>query len=85
MNGTAVLPLGGYGSRFPSHLYIKLGDAAIYGGTVDSVFIQRDQNLNWIATDTGLYALSGPNLGMPILDPMLVMELSLNKHNQGAA
>jgi hypothetical protein len=52
---------------------------------VDNVFIEWDRNIIWTATDTGLYALSCPNLGKPILDPMPVTEWSLDKLNEGAA
>jgi len=46
--------------------------------------IEWDRNIIWTATDTGLYALSCPNLGKPILDPMPVTEWSLEKLNEGA-
>jgi len=55
-----------------------------YDRTVDNVFIEWDRNIIWTATDTGLYALSCPNLGKPILDPMPVTEWSLEKLNEGA-
>ena len=55
-----------------------------YDRTVDNVLIEWDRNIIWAATDTGLYALSCPNLGKPILDPMPVAEWSLDKLNEGA-
>ncbi len=55
-----------------------------YDRTVDNVFIEWDRNIIWAATDTGLYALSCPNLGKAILDPMPVTEWSLEKLNEGA-
>jgi hypothetical protein len=55
-----------------------------YDRTVDNVFIEWDRNIIWTATDTGLYALSCPNLGKPILDPMPVTEWSLDRLNEGA-
>jgi len=55
-----------------------------YDRTVDNVFIEWDRNIIWTATDTGLYALSCPNLGKPILDPLPVAEWSLDKLNKGA-
>jgi hypothetical protein len=55
-----------------------------YDRTVDNVLIEWDRNVIWAATDTGLYALSCPNLGKPILDPLPVTEWSLNKLNEGA-
>jgi hypothetical protein len=63
------------------------GDLKIFGSydrTVDNVLIEWDRNIIWTATDTGLYALSCPNLGKPILDPMPVTEWSLDKLNEGA-
>jgi hypothetical protein len=55
-----------------------------YDRTVDNIFIEWDRNILWTATDTGLYALSCPNLGKPMLDPMPVREWSLDKLNEGA-
>jgi len=55
-----------------------------YDRTVDNVFIEWDRNIIWTATDTGLYALSCPNLGKPNLDPLPVAEWSLDKLNEGA-
>jgi hypothetical protein len=56
-----------------------------YDRTVDNVMIEWDRNVIWAATDTGLYALSCPHLGKPILDPMPVTEWSLEKLNEGAS
>src|SRR5260370_1438544 len=56
-----------------------------YDRTVDNIFIEWDRNILWTATDTGLYALSCPNLAKPVLDPMPVTESSLAKLNQCAA
>ena len=56
-----------------------------YDRTVENVFIEWDRNIIWCAADTGLYALSCPNLGKPILDPMPVAEWSLEGLNEGAA
>jgi hypothetical protein len=55
-----------------------------YDRTVDNIFIEWDRNILWTATDTGLYALSCPSLGKPILDPKPVTEWSLEKLNEGA-
>ena len=55
-----------------------------YDRTVDNVFVEWDRNVIWCAADTGLYALSCPNLGKPILNPLPVVEWSLDKLNQGA-
>jgi hypothetical protein len=63
------------------------GDLAKFGSydrTVDNVFIEWDRNIIWAGADTGLYALSCPNLGKPMLDPMAVNEWSLDKLNESA-
>lgn len=62
-----------------------LSDWGSWNRTVDNVFIEWDRNIIYAAADTGIYALSCPNLGKPILDPMPVKEWSLPKLNEGAA
>ena len=62
-----------------------LKDFGSYDRTVDNIFVEWDRNILWTATDTGLYALSCPNLGKPVLDPTPVMQWSLEKLNEGAA
>jgi len=52
--------------------------------TVDNVFIEWDRNIIYCAADTGLYVLSCPNLGKPVLDPMPITEWSLQGLNEGA-
>ena len=64
------------------------GDLKEWGSwnrTVDNVFIEWDRNLIYCAADTGIYVLSCPSLGKPILDPMPVTEWSLPNLNEGAA
>ncbi len=63
------------------------GDLKDYGSwnrTVDNVFVEWDRNLIYCAADTGVYILSCPNLGKPILDPKAVTEWSLPKLNEGS-
>ena len=68
-----IPPQGGDLARFDS-----------WNRTVDNVFIEWDRNLIYCAADTGLYILSCPNLGTPILDPMPIAQWSLEKLNEGA-
>jgi hypothetical protein len=51
--------------------------------TVDNVFIEWDRKLIWAATDSGLYLLSAPALGKPMLIPMPVREWTLPSINAG--
>jgi hypothetical protein len=63
------------------------GDFSVYSSwnrTVDNSLIEWDRNIIYAAADTGIYVLSCPNLGKPILDPMPVKEWSLAKLNEGA-
>ncbi len=39
----------------------------------------------YAAADTGIYSLSGPNLGKPVLDPIPQKEWWLPKLNEGEA
>ena len=50
----------------------------------DNVLVEWDRNIIYAACDTGIYALSCPNLGKPILDPMPVTRWSLPNLNAGA-
>ena len=52
--------------------------------TVDNVLVEWDRNIIYAAADTGIYALSCPNLGKPVLDPMPVNHWSLSGLNEGA-
>lgn len=51
---------------------------------MDNVFIEWDRKLIWAATDTGLYLLTTPELGDPILKPVAISEWNLPKLNQVA-
>jgi hypothetical protein len=50
----------------------------------ENVFVEWDRNIIYAATDTGIYALSCPQLGKPVLDPMPVSQWSLAGLNEGA-
>jgi hypothetical protein len=49
----------------------------------DSVFVEWDRKLIWLATNNGLYLLSAPALGQPILEARTVSEWSLENLNAG--
>lgn len=51
--------------------------------TADKVFIEWDRKLIWVATESGLYVLSSPALGKPVLSPMPVREWTLPSINKG--
>jgi len=59
-------------------------DPGSWNRTVDNVLIEWDRNVIYVASDTGIYVVSCPNLGKPLLDPMPVAEWSLDKLNEGA-
>jgi hypothetical protein len=52
-------------------------------GTTEAVFIEWDRNLIWVSTHAGLYCLSAPFLGPPVLEPMAVAEWSVPHVNVG--
>lgn len=54
-----------------------------YNRTVDIVFVEWDRKLVWVGSDTGLYLVSTPELGTPLLGPMEVEQWSLPGLNQG--
>lgn len=54
-----------------------------YNRTVDIVFVEWDRKLIWVGSDTGLYLVSTPALGKPVLAPMKVDEWSLPGLNEG--
>lgn len=62
-----------------------LSNFASWNRTVDNVFVEWDRKVIYCAADTGIYVLSCPNLGKPILDPMAVTEWSLPHLNEGSA
>jgi hypothetical protein len=52
-------------------------------GTSESVFVEWDRNLIWLATHEGTYCLSTPALGKPILEPKKVEKWSVPQINVG--
>lgn len=52
-----------------------------YYRDTDNVFIEWDRRLIWLATTTGIYLLSSPELGEPILEPRPVESWSLPSLN----
>ncbi len=52
-------------------------------GTTEAVFIEWDRKLIWISTHAGLYCLSAPFLGPPVLEPQAVTEWSVPHVNVG--
>jgi hypothetical protein len=59
-------------------------ESLAYNRPVDQIFIEWDRNLIYAATTTGLYVLSTPALGKPVLGAMPVTEWSLPHLNAGA-
>jgi hypothetical protein len=49
------------------------------------VFVEWDRNLMWVGTGTGIYLVTSPLLGKPVLQPMRVAEWSIPGLNQGHA
>lgn len=54
-----------------------------YPRDTDAVFVEWDRKLMWVGTGTGLYLVSSPALGKPVLQPMPVTEWSLAGLNEG--
>lgn len=52
-------------------------------GTSESVFVEWDRNLIWLSTHEGLYCLSTPALGKPILEPRKIQKWSVAHCNVG--
>jgi hypothetical protein len=71
-NGYFIPPMGG-----------ELTDYASWNRTGEDVFVEWDRNLIWAGTDTGMYLLSHPDLGRPILKPRRVTEWTLDRLNEG--
>jgi hypothetical protein len=63
----------------------SLDDYLSYPRDVDAVFVEWDRKLMWVGTGTGLYLVTSPALGKPVLEPMPVKEWSLQGLNVGAA
>jgi len=50
---------------------------------VQNVYVEWDRRLMWVGTNTGLYLLSSPHLGEPVLEPMPVTEWTVPGVNVG--
>lgn len=48
-----------------------------------NVFVEWDRNLIWVGTDKGLYAMSCPFLGKPVLEPRKVTRWTMPEYNAG--
>jgi len=59
-----------------------LDEPGSYTRNTDNVFIEWDRKLIWTATDTGLYLITTPELGDPILKSMPVSEWNLPDLNR---
>ena len=55
----------------------SLDQPGSYTRNTDNVFVEWDRKLIWTATDTGLYLLTSPKLGDPVLEPLKVSEWNL--------
>ena len=51
--------------------------------SADNVFVEWDRKLIWLGTNNGLYLLSSPDLGEPVVEPLRVSEWSLEGLNAG--
>jgi hypothetical protein len=52
-------------------------------GTSENVFVEWDRNLIWLTTHEGVYCLSTPFLGKPVLEPRRVARWSVEHLNVG--
>jgi hypothetical protein len=59
-------------------------EALGYSRPADQVFIEWDRKLIYAGTTTGIYILSTPALGKPVLGAMPATEWSLPQLNAGA-
>ena len=59
-------------------------EALAYTRPADQIFIEWDRNLIYAGTTTGVYILSTPALGKPVLGAMPVKEWALPQLNAGA-
>jgi hypothetical protein len=62
----------------------SLDDYLSYPRDTDAVFVEWDRKLMWVGTGSGLYLVTSPLLGKPVLSPMAVKEWSLPGLNAGA-
>jgi hypothetical protein len=63
----------------------SLDDYLSYPRDTDAVFVEWDRKLMWVGTGSGLYLVTSPLLGKPVLTPQAVKEWSLPGLNAGAA
>ncbi|MHB1205661.1 MAG: hypothetical protein ACYCZX_08855, partial [Rhodospirillaceae bacterium] len=62
----------------------EIGDYATWRrGTTENVFIEWDRNLIWVATHEGVYCMSAPFLGKPVLEPKAVARWTVPHVNVG--
>jgi hypothetical protein len=54
-----------------------------FRGTSENVFVEWDRNLIWLSTHEGLYCMSTPFLGKPILEPRKIEQWSVAHINVG--
>jgi len=62
-----------------------LDDYLSYPRDTDNIFIEWDRNLMWVGTGTGLYLVTCPALGKPVVEPRPVAGWSLAGLNVGHA
>jgi hypothetical protein len=60
----------------------SIDDPTSFTRNTDNVFIEWDRKLIWTATDTGLYLLTTPEMGDPILGPTEVSKWNLPELNR---
>jgi hypothetical protein len=60
----------------------SIDDPTSFTRNTDNVFIEWDRKLIWTATDTGLYLLTTPEMGDPILGPAEVSKWNLPELNR---
>jgi hypothetical protein len=80
-NPSAVKSIGHFIPPQPG----SLDDYLSYPRDTDSVFIEWDRKLMWVGTGTGIYLVTSPALGEPVLDRMPVKEWALPRLNAGHA
>jgi len=61
----------------------SLDDYLSYPRDTDNVFVEWDRRLMWVATGTGIYLITSPALGKPMLEPTPVKQWSLPGLNVG--
>jgi len=61
----------------------SLDDYLSYPRDTDNVFVEWDRRLMWVATGTGIYLITSPALGKPMLEPTSVKQWSLPGLNVG--